>query len=413
MTAKLKLRDDTKVEIPQFFWKKDGESYIVWREGGSSFVELSEDSLTALRLLQERKSLQEVSQTLEEKYGEIYDVKRFISELAHLGFVSSIGGTPVPLSQPKGGTFPFINRKHVSWVYSRPLLICYLVLIGFTLLILASYPAYLPRYSDYFFHESYLITLVISTLTGFALVSIHELAHLIAGKAVGVHGYFSLGMRLYLPVAETNLTQLWKVPRRKRYIPFLAGLLNDGLFVAVTIILLWLSDLGLVPRVELIYAFGKFLVLVLSFGIIWQFLFFVRTDIYYVVSNLLGCRNLYNDSWNLILNTLPSSLGLRTRSVEIPTEELRIIKLYAPFMLIATVMSISAFTLFGLPILFQIFLEAIQTLSLGYKANLLDFVEGLLLTCLTSLHIVGFVYFSARGFLQLRKRLKEYRISTD
>jgi putative peptide zinc metalloprotease protein len=228
-----------------------------------------------------------------------------------------------------------------------------------------------------------------------------------------VHGYFSLGMRLYLPVAETNLTQLWKVPRRKRYIPFLAGLLNDGLFVAVTIILLWLSDLGLIPRVELIHAFGKFLVLVLSFGIIWQFLFFVRTDIYYVVSNLLGCRNLYNDSWNLILNTLSSSLRLRTRSFEIPTKELRIIKLYAPFMLIATVMSISAFTLFGLPILFQIFLEAIQILSLGYKANLLNFVEGLLLTCLTSLHIIGFVYFSAQGFLQLRKRLEEYRISTD
>lgn len=408
----MKLRNDTKVEILRFLWRKDGESYIVWRENGPNFVELSEESLAALRLLQKGKRLQEVSHILKKKYGESYNVRRLVSEFTQLGFVSSIDGTPISLSQAKGRTFSFIKRRHVSWIYSRPLLISYLFLIGFTLMILISNPEYLPQYSDYFFHESYLVTLAISIFIGFGLVFAHELAHLIAGKAVGVHGYFSLGMILYLPVAETNLTQLWSVPRSKRYIPFLAGMLNDGLLIAMAIILLWLSDLGLTARIEPIYTFAKFLVLVLSLGIMWQFLFFVRTDIYYVVSNMLGCRNLYDDSWNLILNTVLSPLGLEAKSTDISSRELRIIKLYAPFMLTATALSISVFTLFGLPILFQVLFKGIQMLSLSYEANLPNFTEGLLLMCLASLHIAGFLYFLVQGFLNVRHRINEYRTRT-
>ena len=284
----MKLRNDTKVEILRFLWRKDGESYIVWRENGPNFVELSEESLAALRLLQKGKRLQEVSHILKKKYGESYNVKRLVSEF----------------------------------------------------------------------------------------------------------------------------TQLWSVPRSKRYIPFLAGMLNDGLLIAMAIILLWLSDLGLTARIEPIYTFAKFLVLVLSLGIMWQFLFFVRTDIYYVVSNMLSCRNLYDDSWNLILNTVLSPLGLEAKSTDISSRELRIIKLYAPFMLTATALSISVFTLFGLSILFQVLFKGIQMLSLSYEANLPNFTEGLLLMCLASLHIAGFLYFLVHGFLNVRHRISEYRTRT-
>lgn len=397
------LRDEARVGLYRVFWRKDNEVYTVWIEESSNFIELSEDSYTALKLLQQGKALREVSSSLKEKYAESYDIKEFVSELMRLGFVSSIDGIPVPLAPPKGKTFPFIKTRHVSWIYSKPLLFFYIALIIFAVTILFSNRTYIPKYSDYFFHDSYLVVLVVSILTGLVLVFTHEFAHLIAGKAVGVQGYFSLGMRLYFPVAETNLTQLWSVPRRKRYIPFLAGMLNDGLIIVVVIILLWLSDLGLIFRAESMYAFAKFLIFILSYRILWQFLFFIRTDVYYVISTLLGCRNLSGDSWSLILNTLLSPFG-RVRTLEIPPKELRIVKLYAPFMLVGTVLSTSFFVLFGLPILIQILLKSLQMLALSFEANLPTFIEGFLLTCLVLLQIIGFLYFLIRIPLQIKAK---------
>jgi len=399
----LNLQDDSVVQLRQFLWRKEDDKLIVWAEEVSNFIELTEGSFNALKLLQQGKSVNEVSRSLKEEFSESYDVKEFISELVKLGFVSSIDGIPVPLIPAKGKTFPFIETGHVNWVYSKPLLVFYLVLIFFTGLIVISNPTYLPEYSDYFFYDSYLLVLTISILTGLVLVFIHELSHLIAGKAVGIHGYFSLSMRLYFPVVETNLTHLWSIPRRKRYMPFLAGILTDGLIVSLSVILLWFSDHGLLPQVEYLCAFGKFLVLILFYGIMWQFLFFIRTDIYYVISNLLGCRNLYGDSWRLIYNTFSSLLGHERKSLDIPPKELKVVKLYAPFMFVATILTVSLFTLFGIPTLIEIVINSIQMMELGYGVDLTIFIEGLFTSCLVSLQIIGFLFFLTRSLLHFRK----------
>ena len=80
-------------------------------------------------------------------------------------------------------------------------------------------PEYFPSYSDFFFLDNYIVVLVVSFALGLTLVFFHELGHLLAGKAAGVEGCFSIGLRLYIPVAETNLTQLWTVPRKKKVSP--------------------------------------------------------------------------------------------------------------------------------------------------------------------------------------------------
>jgi putative peptide zinc metalloprotease protein len=401
----LKINDESKVKLHRFFWRKEDGFYTVWREEGSDFAELSEDSLEALKLLKRGRSLREVSETLEQNYDEDYDIVGFVSELMKLGFVSSIDGIPIPAKTIEGRTFQFIGKRHVGWIYSKPLLFTYTVLILFATMIFASNPAYLPKYSDYFFHESYLVSLIASILTGLVLVFSHEFAHLIAGKSVGVDGYLSVSMRLYIPVAETNLTRLWSVPKRKRYVPFIAGMLNDGVVLAILVILLWLSDLRIL-RMNSLYSFARFAILILLYGISWQFLFFVRTDIYYAVLNLLGCRNLYDDAWSLILNTLFSPFGKRRPKLDIPPRELRAVKIYAPFMLVGTVTSILIFVLFGLPILTEIFIQAFAMLNI---ADLSTFIEGLIITSLVLTQIAGFTYFSVRTLNNLRTRAKQQK----
>ncbi len=147
----------------------------------------------------------------------------------------------------------------------------YTLIILFAAAILFLNPTYLPSYQDFFFVDNYLLTFVLSIVSALALVFIHEFAHLIAGKAVGVDGNFSVGMRLFYPVAETNLTGLWSVPGKKRVLPFLAGMINDTLIISLILILFWLSDYGLIPTGFNPFSFGKFLILILFYGILWLF----------------------------------------------------------------------------------------------------------------------------------------------
>jgi hypothetical protein len=81
------------------------------------------------------------------------------------------------------------------------------------------------------------------------------------------------------------------VPRRQRYLPFLAGMLLDLLAIAAL-------TLGAVPLHDATGAGGLCyrLLLSMAFGVVlrftWQFYFFLRTDLYYFATTLLGCNDL-------------------------------------------------------------------------------------------------------------------------
>jgi putative peptide zinc metalloprotease protein len=402
----LEVREDSKIVFSNISWRKDNGVYILWKEGTSNFIELADDSFLAYMLLKEGKTPRQVAEILKEKFNEIYDVKDFIQEFAKLGFISFVDGIPIPSIQPARKAFDFLKKGHVSWIYSRPLLLFYSALIFSAFIILFFNPLYLPSYADFFFADSYILVLAVSFGIGMGLVFFHELAHLIAGKAAGVDGYFSIGMRLYIPVAETNLTQLWTLPRNKRFIPFLAGMLNDTLLLSFMVIILWVSDVCTILNLGSVTAFAKLVILLLYYSLIWQFLLFIRTDLYYAISNLLSCRNLYSDSWTYILNLFLKRFKNEQRSHSIPDNELKVVKVYAPLMLIATVLAVSIFALWGLPIFVSVFIGGFNLMLAGFDGSLWLFIEGLILTCLMGLPVFGFIFFMFRSIFRVRRKLK-------
>jgi hypothetical protein len=104
-------------------------------------------------------------------------------------------------------------------------------------------------------------------------------------------------------VAETRLDGLEVVPRRKRYLPILAGTLADVVIVATLTLVAWASarpdgTLPLVGRVCLAFAF------VTVVGIGSQFYLFLRTDMYHLVTTVLGCVDLHATAQGLVRNRL-------------------------------------------------------------------------------------------------------------
>ena len=94
-----------------------------------------------------------------------------------------------------------------------------------------------------------------------------------------------ISRRFYYAVYETRLDGLVSVPRRERYLVILAGLVADVLVVATLILVA--AATGGTPR-------G--LCLALAFTtvprIMWQFLFYLRTDVYVLLTTVLGLDDL-------------------------------------------------------------------------------------------------------------------------
>jgi len=88
------------------------------------------------------------------------------------------------------------------------------------------------------------------------------------------------------------MNALLSVPRRKRYLPFLAGMLTDAVLVsALTLMAAALRGHGIpswCPSLCLAVAFTC------VFRLVWQFMLYLETDVYYVVATALRCSDLQN-----------------------------------------------------------------------------------------------------------------------
>ena len=107
--------------------------------------------------------------------------------------------------------------------------------------------------------------------------------HWLAARALDLRTRFGGDRRLFFLVFETDLSQLWSVPRRRWYGPQLAGLAID------------MVVLGALLGVQLVAGPVRPLpapVFVLA-STLWQCMVFLRTDLYGVLVTATGCRDLW------------------------------------------------------------------------------------------------------------------------
>src|SRR6185436_7611074 len=141
-----------------------------------------------------------------------------------------------------------------------------------------------------------------------------EFCHLLAARAAGVKSRIGIGNRLWVLVAETDLTGLWAVPRNRRYLPLLAGPISDGVFASLIVFLLYSQSHGHLHLSSGMVGILRACLLLYLARLLWQLFFFVRTDFYYVIALFFGCKNLMKDTQRFIQSRL--SYLFRGRSKE-------------------------------------------------------------------------------------------------
>jgi hypothetical protein len=333
----------------------DGDEVTVGRLDIDSYAVLPKDGAELVRRLSEGMTPREAADWYSGVYGESVDVGDLLNTLDELGFIrpdaQSETTEKVPPSEMPSVRWQRLGRA----LFSFPAWICYGVLTVGAVVAMTRSPQLVPRYRNIFFTESFTVVEVVLFFGQFPLLLIHECFHALAGRRLGIRSRLRIGRRLIYVVFETSLDGLVLVPRRRRVLPIMAGMLADVVVLAVLTLSASVAneDAGiptLFGRVCLALAYTTLL------RLLWQFYFYLRTDLYVLFTTALGCVDLHSTANGVLRNTFRRLLRrpVLDQSSWHPTDR-RVARWYVWLMLVGYIATIVIFLVAVLPAAYHLF----------------------------------------------------------
>ncbi|WP_370941984.1 hypothetical protein AB5J62_23020 [Amycolatopsis sp. cg5] len=291
---------DRPVAVHPLTFLDEGDEVTVGRADIDAYCVLPADGAELLRRLAEGMSPRAAAAWYADNYGEPVDVVEFVEAMRELEFLAEDGKVAVDSG-------PVRWQRLGAAVFSPAAWICYGALIVAAVVVSVREPSLAPHYRNLFFTDYMLVLELGLTLGQLPFIIFHEGAHALAGRRLGLRTKMRIGRRLYFVVVETSLDGLVTVPRARRYLPMLAGMFADVVACAVlTLLAALVRHDGVEPqfgRVCLALAFAC----VLRF--VWQFYLYLQTDVYHVISTVLGCVDLQKTAREMISNRIGRLFG--------------------------------------------------------------------------------------------------------
>lgn len=275
------------VEFHPLGMREDGGEWIVGRVDTGTHVAVPAHGARAIRLLQQGLSTAEAARRVEEETGRRTAVDTFVASLAALGLVRRIGGREVDSPPPVRPSFPRLRAAHVRWALSPVLHAALLLLAAAGAAAAVSDPRLRPHWQDVLWSGQGTVVLAGQAALTWTLLFLHELAHLITARAAGVPGTIRLGTRLQFLVMQTDVSGVWLCDRRTRFTVYLSGMALDLALAGGCV----LVQAATGPQRLL-----AVVVLTKLFAVATELLIFMRTDVYFLLQDLLRRRNLYREA---------------------------------------------------------------------------------------------------------------------
>lgn len=290
MSGRVPLRPLTVVE--------EGDEVLVGDPATGTFVAMPAVGGVVISALLRGATEEEAAAEAESFAGEPVDLPSFVATLAELGFVDdrpererrAARTAPIQMRRWMAG----VSRRLARPFFGRVAWACYAALALLCLAVFAASPSLFPNPArDVFLLDD--VGLSALLLMPFVLVStaLHECGHWLAARAIGVRSRFGVDRRMMLLVLETDLSQVWTVPRHRRYGPLLGGMAVDVVVLSLLLGARLLIRQGVWSPAPVVDATLALWVFVKVAGLLWQCMVFLRTDLYAVLVNALGCRDLW------------------------------------------------------------------------------------------------------------------------
>jgi hypothetical protein len=340
MTAE--ITTGTHVRLQPLTYVDDSDGVMVGRPDTGSYGVFPPEGADMLRTLEAGGTLEAAAREWHERTGETLDLVDFVAIIEDLGFI--VGENEVR-----------VERTPVRWqrlgraLFSPIAWVLYAAVVAGGLAAMIVEPGLRPSYRNVFFTSHLSFIPVVLALTQFPLLLLHEGFHAMAARRLNLPSTLGIGRRLYYLVAETRLDSLYSVSSAQRYLPFFAGALVDAVGVGAFTLLSaagrhwgappWLSGLALA------LAFSGVL------RILWECLFYLETDFYFVIKTASGCTDLHGAAksrvraWGRTLLRRPPAPA----TAEWSDRDLAAARWYAPLMVAGYGVSLCTLVLVAIP----------------------------------------------------------------
>ena len=318
---------DSIVSLYPLTFVAETDGVMIGRPGTDSYAVFPEDGAELLLRLSNGTPPATAASWYEEKYGETVDMADFLDTLKELGFLRGVEDEPDAIPAPV--RFQRLGRLVFSW----PAWLCYIALCAGAIISIVHNGSLLPTPGKIFFTRSLVLVELCIIFGQLPFMLLHEGFHTLAGRRLGIPSQLGVGRRLYYLVFETTLNGLLGVPKRKRYLPFLAGMVSD-LLVLSTLVLIAAASRSVPGIPAIVSRFALALAFATVLRLVWQFYLFLRTDLYYVFATALGCVNLHAATRAHLLNRLYRLLRMNGRIIDEDQWSERdraVARWYAPF----------------------------------------------------------------------------------
>jgi putative peptide zinc metalloprotease protein len=332
--------------------QREGDSYLVGNPELNRFYQIPEIGVQVIKLLQEGLTFAEVKARLADGNGDI-DVDDFASTLVEIG-LAYVGSPRQAADLPMSTPTKWMQAARVvgQIVFSWPAACLCALVVAYAVLCLTRFPQDMPSLSVFYFPGHLTFSLVLLLVVRLFMVLLHELGHMLAAAKLGIDSHLGVGTRLWSIVIEADLTGVLSLPRRKRYLPLLAGMLTDVLsisilFIAITHLLQAHARLFLIQLLQA-------LIMQTFLFMIWQLNVFLRTDLYYVMCTILAYPDLDRDA-RLYLQKVMHKLsfgriGMKLEGYQTPGR-LNVIRAFSLIWLFGRITSIYMLIAVGVPTL--------------------------------------------------------------
>ncbi|MDA0634193.1 hypothetical protein OUY22_12270 [Nonomuraea sp. MCN248] len=306
------------------------DDYVIGN--GETFVHVPAVAAAVVAALDGTRTVAQARERVRAERGVDVDVAAFVGGLEGAGLLRRAGRAP--------NVWDRIRPRHVAWFFSRPADVALLLLTGCALAAAVAEPRVRPDVTALVWTGSLTFTLAFAA-GSWILVFLHELGHIAAARSLGVRAELSLGTRLQFLVVQTRMTGVWGVPRRARYRAYLAGMRVDWTLICLSACVLYATEAAL-ARLVMVICLAQ---------VVWQFLFFMRTDVYYVFANAGGNKNLMADA----------QAYLRGRGGGARWS----VRVYAWFLVVGRVLGLAFFAFYTVPITVAVCGRAAAELAAG------------------------------------------------
>jgi len=392
------------IEVETFTRQQDGEEVVIGRPDANVFLSLPVEALEILDSLSRGKTVGEAQAEFAKAHAVEPDVDDLLQCLEQRGFVrprgSSAAGSPrlqgaaqgAPGRTDSGIRYHFTNiPESLAKRFFGPFpLALYLSVIAAALAVAIAQPSLIPGRDSLVFSEHRTAKVIGLSLVAYGTIFLHEFAHLLAARAQGVKSRIGISNRLWFLVAETDMTGLWAVPSRQRYLPMLAGPLLDSVSASLLFLLLFAQSKGAFTFGPTADQLVKAMIFVYMFRLLWQCYLFVRTDFYYVITTFFGCKNLMWDTQVFVQNLFLRAAGSTKRKDQshIPLRERRVIRMYSVLWVFGRGVALFSLFYITLPVLFRYLTAAYLALRQGYVGHHYQYVDSLAVGALNMMPLV-------------------------